>query len=242
MTDALESVVSAPAKAFDLEGFVRNATWRELLMELVDRNELDPWDIDIAKMVESYVAVIHNMKVMDLFVPANIVLAASILLRMKSESISIFEVHEPVDEAEEPRMGQRVLPNVGGITPRARQQPGKHITLAELMDALDDAMKMVQHREEREIAQSIPVQFYVNDDDIDEKMERVYSLVKKNADEYRTTTFANLARLFGSSESILLDLFVPLLFLAHKGRVSMKQDSFFDEIFVMLGERSAAAG
>jgi chromatin segregation and condensation protein Rec8/ScpA/Scc1 (kleisin family) len=110
------------------------------------------------------------------------------------------------------------------------------------MDALDDAMKMVQHREEREIAQSIPVQFYVNDDDIDEKMERVYSLVKKNADEYRTTTFANLARLFGSSESILLDLFVPLLFLAHKGRVSMKQDSFFDEIFVMLGERSAAAG
>ncbi len=242
MADAIERVVSAPAKAFDLEDFVRNATWRELLAELVERNELDPWDIDIAKIVESYVSVIHSMKVMDLFAPANIVLAASILLRMKSDSISIFEVQEPADEPEQLAAGQRVLPAVEGLTPRLRQQPRKRITLAELMDALDEAMKMVQHREEREVAQSIPVQFYVKNEDIDEKMERVYALVKENVDGYRTTTFASLAKLFGSSDSILLDLFVPLLFLAHKGRLSMKQDGFFDEIFVILGERDAPAG
>ncbi len=242
MADAIERVVSAPASAFDLESFVRNATWRELLMELVDRNELDPWDIDISRIVESYIGVIKDMKVMDLFVPANIVLAASILLRMKSDNMGIFQTVEPVAEGEEPQAGQRVLPNVEGLTPRARQQPGRRVTLAELMDALDDAMKTVERREDREVAQSTPVQFYVNDEDIDEKMERVYSMVKENVDRYRTTTFANMARVFGSFESMLLDLFVPLLFLAHKGRISMRQDGFFDEIFIVLGDNGASAG
>ena len=241
MAGVVETVVSSPKADFDIEELVKNATWRELLVGLVESNELNPWDIDIVRMVESYVDVVKRMKVLDLFVPANIMLAASILVRMKSDSIEIFSREEPQAEPEaEQAPGQRVLPGVEALTPRARQQPRKRITLAELMDALDDAMKLEQRREQRAVAEATPMQFYVNNYDIDERIELVYELVKSKIDAYKTTTFASLAEGFNSSESMLLDLFVPLLFLAHKARISMRQDSFFDEIFIVLGDAHAA--
>ena len=239
MAGVVETVVSSPKADFDLEGLVKNATWRELLVSLVESNELNPWDVDIVRIVESYVGVVKRMKVLDLFVPANIMLAASILVRMKSDSIEIFRQEEP-QEPDEPQLpNQRVLPGVEALTPRARQQPHKRITLAELMDALEDAMKLEQRREQRAVEDTAPVQFYVNNYDIDEKIERVYKLVERSIDSYKTTTFASLAENFDSSESMLLDLFVPLLFLAHKARISMRQDSFFDEIFIVLGDAHA---
>jgi chromatin segregation and condensation protein Rec8/ScpA/Scc1 (kleisin family) len=53
-------------KQLNLQEFVKNATWRELLIELVDTSQLDPWDIDIIKVVDSYIAAIRKMQVMDL--------------------------------------------------------------------------------------------------------------------------------------------------------------------------------
>ncbi len=73
----------------DLGEFVKNATWRELLAELVKSKQLDPWDIDIAEIVDNYIDIIKQMKILDLKIPANIVLAASILLHMKSDALSL---------------------------------------------------------------------------------------------------------------------------------------------------------
>lgn len=81
MTSSVE--VATYSSDLNLQEFVRNATWRELLVDLIDENKLDPWDIDIIKVVDSYVSAVRKMQIMDLHIPANIILAASILLRMK---------------------------------------------------------------------------------------------------------------------------------------------------------------
>ena len=87
MTSGTDAIPQSKQQ-LNLQEFVKNATWRELLVELVDSNQLDPWNIDIVKVVDSYIAVVRKMQVMDLHIPANIVLAASILLRMKRETIT----------------------------------------------------------------------------------------------------------------------------------------------------------
>ena len=230
MTNGQE--VSTYSSGLNLQEFVKNATWRELLVDLVDTNKLDPWNIDIIKVVDSYIEAVKKMRVMDLHIPANIILAASILLRMKSETISILQIEEvPVEEmAQEPR----VAPEVPNLVPRLRLQPKRKITLGELMDALGDAIKVNERREMIVRQRSEPVNIQIEKDDIDEKIARTLQLVKENSDREGMTTFAQLSKSFNSIDAILLSLFVPLLFLAHRGQVLLMQDEFFNEIFVKL--------
>lgn len=232
MTDGLQ--VSTYSSDLNLQEFVKNVTWRELLVELVDTNQLDPWDIDIIKVVDSYIAAIKTMQVMDLHIPANIILAASILLRMKSESINITQVEEMLDQ-EEPIHADRIIPEVPNLIPRLRLQPKRKITLNELMDALGDAIKLNERRVSIVKQRAEPINIVVEKDDIDEKLRIAYKLVVDNADKEGVTTFGRISAGFGSFENILTGLFVPLLFLAHKGEVILMQDQFFNEIFVKIG-------
>ena len=228
-------------KTVDLEDFVKNATWRELLVELVETNKLDPWDIDIAKVVDSYVAVVKEMRVLDLHMPANIILAASILLRMKSETIGVFAEQEL--QPEEPlALQERVLPEVPELVPRLRMQPRRKISLNELMSALNEAIKMSEKREviRKEMLEPLAI-IVASNGDIDEKIDNAFGLVKRNIDTEGVTTFARIAGGFGSIESKLVDLFVPLLFLANMRKIALMQEEFFDEIFISLGNPDGGA-
>jgi segregation and condensation protein A len=232
MTNGL-AVTTTYSSDLNLQEFVKNATWRELLTELIATNKIDPWDIDLIKVVDSYIDAVKKMRVMDLHIPANIILAASILLRMKSDTINILQIEETL-EAEEPVQPGRVPPDVPNLVPRLRLQPKRKITLNELMDALGDAIKVNERRESIVRQRAEPVNIIIEKDDIDEKMSNAYNLVKQNVDREGMTTFAQLSASFSSIESKLLALFVPLLFLAHNGELILMQDEFFNEIFVKL--------
>lgn len=219
--------------SLNLEEFVQNATWRELLTELVTSNRLDPWDIDIVKVVDSYLKIVRRMKVLDLKVPANIILAASILLRMKSESLSIFEINEMQQLEPEPDgIEERTRPNVDSLVPRARMQPRRKITLNELLEALDDAIKVQEERHINFERIHAPINIVIDEKDIDEKKDIVTKAIRNAVDRKGFTTFSALANSFKNSGSIILDLFVPLLFLAQDNAVLIMQENFFDEIFI----------
>ncbi len=230
-----ETTTAVAYRELDLPEFVQNATWREVLIDLVATNRLDPWDIDLVKVVDGYLAAIRRMKVLELRIPANIILAASILLRMKSDTISIFSmVEEELPPDGDSIAAERVRPDVEQLVPRARMQPNRKVTLNELLDALNGAMKMEEKRmveHEREIA---PVSFAIDKVDIEDKMERVHLAIKESLDKEGLTTFGTIAKGYTSPADILLDLFVPVLFLAHDGKITVMQERFFDEIFIKL--------
>ena len=112
-------------KDFNIVDLVNEATWKDLLIELVHKNMLDPWNIDIIDIVDKYVNAVKAMKVLDLRVPANIILAASILLRMKSEMLSINEPEE--EEATEEVVHREVL-EPESLTFRLRIPPKRRVT------------------------------------------------------------------------------------------------------------------
>jgi segregation and condensation protein A len=240
MQQTEEVEVHINPERFSIEELVRNATWREILVDLVERNKLDPWDIDIGKVVDGYVSIVKQMKVLDLYVPANIILAASILLRMKSETITSL-LEERNQEPEAPEMEQiRARPEVPELMYTSRLRPGRRITLDDLMGALDEAMKSVHMREEIAISESTPVPLVLNSYDIDSKMEETKEMLKRSTDSYGKATFSGLAKQFSSLEATLLDLFVPLLFLSQKGVVSLEQETFFGEIIITLKQHQLA--
>ncbi|MEM3416104.1 MAG: segregation/condensation protein A, partial [Candidatus Micrarchaeaceae archaeon] len=125
--------------SIDLEGLIREVTWKDILIDLVRKNKIDPWNIDIVEIVDKYIEEIKLMKILDLRMPANIILAASILLRFKSETIELEE--EKVEAADETGTIQRQMPTYE-LVPRLRLPIKRRVTLQELLEALDEAMQL----------------------------------------------------------------------------------------------------
>ncbi len=75
----------------NLEELVAQPTWRDELRLMVEEESLDPWNIDIADIADKFVQRIHKFKTLDLVLPANLILAAAILLHLKSEALKFEE-------------------------------------------------------------------------------------------------------------------------------------------------------
>jgi segregation and condensation protein A len=222
----------------NLQDFVQNSTWRELLIELVTSNKLDPWDIDISKVLDEYLSVVRRMKVLELKVPANIVLATSILLRMKSDTLSIFtQVNMEEASADSAEM-HTARPEVDALMPRSRMQPKRKVTLEELLSALDSAIKVETERKIEHERMVAPINIVIETEDIDEKKEKLMKSITSIADKEGMTTFSILSSEFSDLEKILTNVFVPVLFLAHENKIGIFQEDFFGEILIKItGEK-----
>lgn len=219
-------------RTLDLKELVATATWKEVLLELVDSNSIDPWNIDIGEIANEYVQTIRKMQVMDLHIPANMTLAASILLRMKSDSMVMFK--EALQEVEEGVAIPRQTPEVQELIPKFRLQPHKKVTLSDLMDALDEAIKSTDQRALLSTEMATPMDFFVVREDIDDKIASAYKMVSANMSAEGVIEYSKLARMFSTDRNAVSDLFIPLLFLAHRKEIDIAQEEFFGDILISL--------
>ncbi|MEM0094459.1 MAG: ScpA family protein [Candidatus Micrarchaeaceae archaeon] len=217
--------------SIDLEELVSEATWKDLLLELVRKNKIDPWNIDIIEIVDKYIDAIKLMKILDLHMPANIILAASILLRFKSETIELYD--ETTEGTDEISTVQRGPIPIEELVPRFRLAPKRRVTLQELIEALDEAMQLKKIRETQMHATQVSVPMHLDTTNIEETIESLYKVIVRNIDKEKMLTFSRLLEV-SRGEDVLLRVFVPLLFLAHRNKIIMTQEKFFGEIFIML--------
>lgn len=218
----------------DLEALVRNATWKDVLYELRDSGQLDPWNVDLSTVVDAYLDMYRKMASLDLKIPGSIIQAAAVLLRMKSDSLTIFEIEE-IDQTppDEILKAARQIPEVPTLTPKLRMHPGKRITLMELMQALDSAIKAKEHREAI-LVSSVPQVLTLPAEDINDKIEAVERLIRANLDKTGLAVFSHIARDAQDGAAVVSEIFIPLLFSAHKGRLTLMQERFFGEILIRL--------
>jgi len=208
------------------------ATWRDLLIELVDKNKLDPWNIDIIEVVDKYIDTVKNLKVLDLRVPANIILAAAVLLRLKSNYLTFQEYEQAQDQGEgEVARNHDII--VDSLNFRLRLPPKRKISLTELISALDEALKLKETHLTASNKQEIFIPIKLENFDMEAETEKLYDIIKDNVDKSNMVTFSYLSKL-SSINDVLLGLFIPLLFLAHKDKVTLIQEKFFSEIIIAI--------
>jgi len=65
--------------------FNREIGWQEIIYDLINTEQLDPWDINITLLTEKYLQKIERLEEADFFVSSKVLLAAALLLRIKSE-------------------------------------------------------------------------------------------------------------------------------------------------------------
>jgi chromatin segregation and condensation protein Rec8/ScpA/Scc1 (kleisin family) len=113
--------------------------------------------------------------------------------------------------------------------------------LEQLVAALDDAIKLEAKRVERERFFAEPIELNIEVEDIDKKIEDVLKLVADNSDKYGITSFNSVKRYFPDGYGMLMDFFVPLLYLHNNGSVAMSQEEFFGEIMIKIIRRESAS-
>jgi segregation and condensation protein A len=229
--------VSSMGNGVKLETIVGLPTWREALLELVDTHKLDPWNIDIVEVASGYLQKIRNMEMLDLRIPANLILAAAILIRFKSDALR-FEEQAPLPE-------EAVAPDedygVAGIPPlelNGRIPPKRMVTLDELITAMDRVFDEQKKREEKAGRIEIPsvMNIELPEFNIEQRMAEVYGRVLEEKDSEGLATFSSLLR-EGTSEEIIYTL-LPMLHLVQDRKLTVFQEKFFGEIFIRVQEES----
>ncbi len=212
----------------DIVSFVVQPTWKELLIELVSTEQMDPWDIDVGLVAQKYLEYIKGMQAMDLRVPANVVLAAALLLRFKSENLMVDDAPEDADTFEERALQDEALPELVFRVNRPRR---RRMTLDELMKSLEDVIR--KGRKTPPPRQFFPALLIeVPELDMDQKMQKVYDKVIQQQDSEGVVLFSNLLE-ERTAEQVARNL-LPVLHLVQEHKIQAWQDHFFGEIFIKL--------
>src|SRR5271157_3956222 len=106
---------SPPIQSFSyLERMVTKPTWKEILLDLIASDSVDPWNIDLVVLSDAFLKRVKDMEKMDFVVPANVILAAAILLKYKSNYLKFLnyqsELPEFIPEADGAGDGAEQLP------------------------------------------------------------------------------------------------------------------------------------
>jgi len=221
----------------------KEASWQAIIYDLVKSEQLDPWDIDLAVLSRSYIEKIKELEEASLFVSSKILLAAAILLRIKSELLLkryIRSLDEILFGKPEEKEKERVYIQLDDVDllPRTPLPRLRKVTLQELMTALNKAMA-TEHRRikkeillrqaAREVAFEIP-KIRIN---IRQKIREIYEKILRF---FKTTRKEKLSftQLAGTKREERISTFIPLLHLDNQEKVLLEQEQHFGEILISL--------
>lgn len=230
------------AEDLKLEKIVEYATWREMLLDLVASKRLDPWNIDIVEITTGYIERVNKMEMLDLRVPANLILAAAILLRFKSDALRFEEEAQVAEEQTyvEEDSGPEVIPV---LELKTRIPPKRMVTLDELLLAMEKVFEDQKKREDKAAKIEIPsvINIQLPEFNIEQRMAEVYGRVLREKDAEGLAAFS--AILNDRSALGIITTLLPVLHLVQDRKLTIFQEKFFGEIFIRVkGETEKGNG
>lgn len=213
---------------------IEKENWEEVIYQIVSLENLNPWDIDLVKLAETFLKYISNIEELDFRIPAKIVFVAAILLRLKADYLSIFEEEETVEEIAQksPFVDIGIDPNLIHLGLPMKRMPKRQISLDELMNALNKALKVKEKRVERRMIWEQRLEAQITEEDITNRIEKmmgeIEDLMKKMKDE--KVTFSQVVKKWKRDE--IVSRFIPLLHLEQDQKIETMQEDFFKEIFI----------
>lgn len=219
-------------------------SWQSIIYDLIKTEQLDPWDINLGVLAEKYVQTIQQIEEADFFISSKILLACSLLLRLKSEILINSYIQDLNDalygrkdekryELERIEIDENDLPILSPRTPMARH---KKVTLKELLTALDHAMNTESRRIKKEIksrqARKHILMVMPRDNFVPLKIrvKSIFGIVKNHLNDNDHMKFHHMAE----SKEEQLAAFVPVLHLSNDGKIFLRQEGHFRDIHITL--------
>jgi segregation and condensation protein A len=233
----------------------------EILAQMAERGEIDPWNIDIVEVTDQFLAELKRRHELDLRVSGRTLFYSSVLLRMKSEYLDAPQKDE--DEGEFP---DEDPPTEDAITTthafgpiemlereidrriKRKDVRKRPVTLYELITQLKLAEKAERRRQRRQKLACV-------DDDTSSKPDATDVVGIAHDEEYDAMAQRICAIVYGPPEvqypgislyDLVSALHLPLyqvyiscLYLMLDGLVDLEQDEFFGDLWVMTSDGSS---
>jgi len=219
----------------------------DLLLDLIRKQDIDIYDIPIAKITAQFLAYVNQLKASDVDVAGEFIYTASLLIHIKSKMLLPRTPTGPEDAAEDPRreLVERLLEherfkNAAQMLQQKQMleaatwtNPGvrefKDDAAAEPEIAADTVDLVRIFREILERARKRPV-FNVNEDSVTVG-QMIQFLTRRLTMEDRPVALRRLLS-HTRSERALVAMFLALLELVRLQAILLRQDRAFSEIFI----------
>ena len=222
-------------------------TWQSIVYKLVKSEQMDPWDIDVSILTQKYIDMLRTLKEHDFRVSGKVLLAAAILLKIKSnklvgEDLSeldrlLIGVEEEMEELGFDETSELAkLGEIPTLIPRTPQPRKRKVSIFDLVEALEIALEVKKRR----LLHSIPplnLEAPKKKRDITQIIRDVYGRIKSFFISALGSKLTFSKLLPSESKEDKVYTFIPLLHLAQQNKVELVQETPFGEIEVLLRKK-----
>jgi segregation and condensation protein A len=231
-------------------------TWQTLIFDLIKTEQMDPWDINVSLLSKMYIKALKKIKELNLRISGKMLLAAALLLRIKSTRLvgdDLLEFDRLLASGENPndlygeegfvegqlnQMGMTMGQGQTTLIPRTPQPRKRKVSVYDLIDALAIALNVRRRRILSQI-QTRTLDIPENKFDISQLMDDLYNVVVEflMRDNSEKVAFSNLIPGEAKRDKVLT--FIPLLHLTNSRKIDLEQKRHFEEIWVSLAKHKA---
>ena len=224
--------------------FSKELGWQEIIYDLINTEQLNPWDIDITLLSNKYLEKIQKLEEQSFFISSKVLLAAALLLRIKSEILlneyikSIDEILFGKKEKEITRVQERIEleDEIPELVPKSPIPRFRKVTLRELVESLDKAIITENRRIKKEIIEKNAVResslaIHKKKFSMKDKIKEMFEKLLEDLQEKEKIHFEKLV---GKSKEEKIIAFNSLLHLENQKKIWIEQSEHFGEIHIWL--------
>ncbi len=208
----------------------------EILLGMARSGEIDPWNIDIIDVTDKFLAKLVEREKVDLRASARTLLYASILLRMKSDILVNVPPPEPEDDfIPDFEVDMEEFP---ALEPRQRHATARPVTLQELISELQRAVATkdisrmrkslkIEKPPRKTIEEVLSI---AHSEDIEKSIVEMSGILDREFAYREFVMFSELIKDY--TPHGIVDVYLPLLFLANRKYITLTQEILFEDIFI----------
>lgn len=209
----------------------------ERLAQMAEKGQVDPWDIDIIQVYDSFTESLRRRQHFNLRTGGRSLYYAALLLRLKADALEAWWLEpQPEEDGVIPGFFAPIIPD-SDVRPRIRRQTQRRpVTLQELIEALRAAEKVFQHKVARE-APGLSAEDILripHEENAEDRLQSVHDLLQKMFQDGPVVPLSDLLSTLGRDTPTRVLTYLALLFLASPPRqaITLAQEEFFGELFI----------
>ena len=222
-------------------------TWQTMIYEAVKTEQMNPWDIDISVLAKRFFEMVKKLQELDFRVSGKIILAAAILLRIKSKRLveqDIDQLNRLISASEdtEEDLFEELDIDTGGavidedkfrLIPRTPQPRKRKVSVYDLVEALQKALE-VKKRRARFAPADVKVEIPEKKKDMTVVISEIYEQIKGYFYQQKANKLRFSELLPSESRGDKVYCFVPLLHLESQQKVDLYQEKHLSEIEIFM--------
>lgn len=222
----------------DLVELIYAPDWKSILLDLVQSERMDAWNIDISELAEKYYSRIQELTETNLRVPANAMLCSAILLRFKSKKLKISSIEEAeellMQEQQQAAKITKLYDDFEPFLKNPRMMREGKISLNDLVSAIEELMEKSKQKALKKRMEMSNFHLPESTVNIEERISQVFDSILASADSEGLCLFSRLVE--GKKGFEVVETFIPVLFLCNREKIAAWQEEWFGEIFIALAK------